>query len=158
MPAITAVDSRIVNIISLISLTLGVLGSLFFAYDFLGRPGGLLRRFLHLTALILLGAVTFSILSAPLYFLLGFALHLIFPQAIFVGDSSVLQSAISGGIIGAFLGLLNGVYLTPSQRQEATGASAWRRGGVAFGLTAVFIGVNDISSLARLVHDQLALS
>ena len=70
-------DPRIVKGVFLFGLLLGVLGSLFLAYDLLGSKDGPLRKFLRLSLPGLLGA--FAIIPV---FLLG---HVVMRVAIGVG-------------------------------------------------------------------------
>ena len=60
-------DPQVVKVIFLFGLLLGVLGSLFLAYDLLGSQEGPLRKFLRLALPGLLGALTI----VPVYLLAG---------------------------------------------------------------------------------------
>src|SRR5439155_20502988 len=104
-------DPRVVKVIFLGGLLLGVLGSLFLAYDLLGSQEGPLRKFLRIALPGLLGAITI----VPPY-LLGLlvvraAAGLLAPaEPIPVTAFRVLVLLPS---IGAFLGILTALFGTP---------------------------------------------
>src|SRR5690348_228974 len=58
IPILADVDIHVVAGINLAGLLLGILGSLFFTYDLLGRPGGFLRLLLRVGIPALIGTLT----------------------------------------------------------------------------------------------------
>src|SRR5215212_5873901 len=102
-------DPRIVKSVFLFGLLLGVLGSLFLAYDLLGSKEGPLRKFLRLALPGLLGAITII----PVYLLGQFALRIaigaLVPDAPPV-PLDLVQVLITIPALGAFLGVMTALY------------------------------------------------
>jgi hypothetical protein len=95
------VDPRVFAIISIASALLGVLGSLFFVYDLLGRKRGPLRWLLKTFVPTLLGGI-----SVGLIFLLGFTIEDLLSR------QTDLALVIDAALLGAFLGLYNGLFVS----------------------------------------------
>jgi hypothetical protein len=93
-----SVEQQVFAGVSLASAFCGVLGSLFFAYDLLGRPGGPLRLLLRLLIPMLLGGLLVGSLDALLFLFEG---TLTLPSYQYV----VLEVVFLGALLGTYNGL-----------------------------------------------------
>jgi hypothetical protein len=97
-----AIDQRVFALVSIASALCGVLGSLFFAYDLLGRPGGPLYWILRLVVPALLGGILVGAL---------FILLFLFERTLTLPD---YQRAVRDVVIlGTLLGMYYGLFVDP---------------------------------------------
>lgn len=116
MPQMVLADlgHRILNGANLAGLILGILGSLFFAYDLMGRPGGLLRRLLQIGVPGLIGFIVLGSIA----WLIGFLVAQADPS---FTSSSVALFGLTFAALGASIGTFNGLFV------DAPGAVVKRR-------------------------------
>lgn len=138
--AIFSVGRFVTASITLAGLVIGVVGSLFFTYDLLGRPGGPLRVFLRILIPAGLGAV-----------LLGVPAFLYGGVSIGRGDPGTV--GILGGtlLIGVTLGTFNGLFVSDPTQQEIQPRVLSGRDGL---LGALFVLLYTAPLMAILSHLQ----
>jgi len=106
--------------ITIVGLTLGVLGALYLAYELLDRRHGLLRRFLQLITPVLMMAIPWSVFAITCFFL-AFIFHF-FQRALlpllFFFHLGVFFALVAA--VFAMVGLLSGLYAedNPPARTE----------------------------------------
>src|SRR5436190_10566072 len=101
-------DSHLVKVTSLVGLLLGVLGSLFLAYDLLGSQEGPLRKFLRVALPGFIGALVY----VPLNLLTDPVARLVLGA--FAGASSgapdPVVAVVTALLVGGFLGAMPALY------------------------------------------------
>ena len=134
-------DPHLVKVIFLGGLLLGVLGSLFLAYDLLGSQEGPLRKFLRIALPGLLGALAIG----PL-FLLGLLVVRAAAGALAPGEPVQLdtfQVLFVGPSIGAFLGIMTALFGAPASEATARPTFSFRDARGGFLLALVYVGASD---------------
>ena len=105
-------DPHLVKVISLVGLLLGVLGSLFLAYDLLGSQEGPLRKFLRVALPGFIGALVY----VPLNLLTDPVARLVLGA--FAGASSgapdPVVAVVTALLVGGFLGAMPALYDHPA--------------------------------------------
>jgi hypothetical protein len=115
MPVLADVDIHVVAGINLAGLLLGILGSLFFTYDLLGRPGGFLRLLLRVGIPALIGALTLGAMTL----LLVAATSALSTEPL--STEATVATTLLLAAFGAALGTFNGLFV------DAPDASGKRR-------------------------------
>jgi hypothetical protein len=117
--------------LNLIGLVLGIIGSLFLTYDFLGRPGGPLRWFLRIMVptLLSMAILTVVMLIYLRFFLFGYGSF----------KNQTTRHEITGDVLallpfGAILGTYNGVFVSPFAKikQPQQVVFSWHDGILGF--------------------------
>jgi hypothetical protein len=130
---------------NLAGLLLGVLGSLFFTYDLIGRPGGPLRWLLRVTLPLLLSTAVVVLAVAIL----------IQVEPSGAGSASLLALSLAAALFGALPGLFNGLFVgEPTEGSRRRLAFSLRDGGAGFVVGFVCVGVADW--IGRPVQAELA--
>ena len=134
-------DPQVVKVIFLFGLLLGVLGSLFLAYDLLGSQEGPLRKFLRIALPGLLGALTIVPVYLLALLLIRVAAGVLAPGSGF-GTLDPFQVLVWMPAVGAFLGVMTALFAAPAGGHAARPTFSRRdsRGGflLALAFTVVF--------------------
>ncbi len=141
-------DPRIVKGVFLFGLLLGMLGSLFLAYDLLGSKEGPLRKFLRIALPGLLGALAIIPVFLVGHQILRFAVGLLVPTAPPIPLDPV-QLLVLIPALGAFLGAMTALYGTPVGESGARSAFSRRDSRSGFLLSLLFIVFFDGIQFAR---------
>jgi hypothetical protein len=148
------IDPRIVKGVFLFGLLLGMLGSLFLAYDLLGSKDGPIRKFLRLSLPGLLGALAI----VPVYLLgllgLSIAVGLLVPGAPPV-PLDLVQLLVVIPSVGVFLGVMTALYGAPVGDNAVQPTFSRRDSRSGFLLALVFIATIDAIQFAR--HPYMGL-
>jgi hypothetical protein len=147
-------DPRIVKGVFLFGLLLGMLGSLFLAYDLLGSKDGALRKFLRLSLPGLLGAIAII----PVYmfgmFVLRVMMGVIIPDAPPV-PLDLVQVLVTIPAIGSFLGVMTALFSVPLGDITARPTFSRRDSRSGFLLSLLFIATVDGIHFARNPYSGL---
>lgn len=152
--AAVLIDPHIVKGVFLFGLLLGVLGSLFLAYDLLGSKDGLLRKLLRLSLPGLLGAFAIIPIYLPGFLIVSIAVGLLVPGAPPV-PLDPIQVLVMIPSIGAFLGVMTALYGSPVGDSVARPTFSRRDSRSGFLLALAFIGTIDALQFAQ--HPYLGL-
>lgn len=126
--ALTA--AQIAALVTIAGLFLGILGSLFLAYDFLGRPHGVLRTVLRVGIPTLVSALAVGTVG-------GIVSLVLFPGPLKVVVSETLFLAILGALIGTY----NGLFINPADPRKRRSIFSLRDAAVGLLTTGVYAGL-----------------